>query len=602
MTVAASRRGTMLPRREIKIALSYVRRYRRLSVLNVLVMLGVSVSEAFGIGMIIPILQSLIGEGGTDFFLIPYLKSLCAFLNIEYSFPNLMAILAVAIVIRYGLTALQKYLARLLGASVVYELREKAFQNLMDLPLNYHYKQRTGDVIATLYTSSLNAGNVVEQGILTFAALLISVAYVIINSLISLPLTAILLALALLSYLFLIPRFRTGFAQGREEKGLIDRMSSFIVDTLGGIKILKSFNSEKFHVKRFRQLNSSLKKLIIQIQVNRIIADIFSEPFIFLIALGLIVFSVQVLGMSLILMVTFFFVFMRLIPQIKLVNSNYLQILQYLPHFSKVEDLIERQNKKYLPDGFREIKAIRSGIELSHVYFKYPSSREFVLKDASLMVEKNKSTALVGVSGGGKTTMVDLILRLHDPDKGVIKVDGIDLRELRRSDWHRLLSVVHQEPYLFNDTIYNNILYGKLDATKEEVVNAAKLANAYDFILKLPDKYDTLVGERGVKLSGGEKQRIALARALIKNPEVLILDEATSALDSESEKLIKDAIAKLSSRKTIITIAHRISTIVDADKIIVVDNGEVVEQGTHEELLQKDGIYKKNYSLQLLTA
>jgi len=277
-----------------------------------------------------------------------------------------------------------------------------------------------------------------------------------------------------------------------------------------------------------------------------------------------------------------------------------MQILQYLPHFSKVEDLIDREHKTFLPDGSREIKAIRSGIELSHVYFRYPSSKEYVLKDVSLMVEKNKSTALVGVSGGGKTTIADLILRLHDPEKGQIEVDGIDLRELKSSDWHRITSVVHQEPYLFDDTINQNILYGKLDATSEEVVNAAKLANAHDFISKLPDKYDALVGERGTKLSGGEKQRIALARALIKDPEILILDEATSALDSESEKLIKDAIAKISRSKTIIVIAHRISTIVDADKIIVVENGEITEEGTHDELIKKDGVYKRNYNLQLL--
>ena len=472
----------------------------------------------------------------------------------------------------------------------------------MDLPLSYHYKQKTGDAIATLYTSSLNSGAVIELGVLTFSALVISIVYIIINCLISPLLTLIVCALALFSYFFVIPRFKIGFTQGREEKGLMDKISSFLVDTLGGIKILKSFNNESFHVRSFRELNYSFKKLSIRIQNNRIIAGIFSEPFIFLITIGLMVYSVQALNMSLVLMITFFFVCTRLIPQFRMVNANYLLILQYLPHISKVEGIIERENKTYLPGGFREIEAVRSGIEFSHVYFRYPSSQEFVLEDVSLMVEKNKNTALVGVSGGGKTTIVDLILRLHDPDKGLIKVDGIDLREFRSSDWHQLISVVHQEPYLFNDTIYNNILYGKLGATKKEVINAAKLASAHDFILRLPDKYDSWVGERGMKLSGGERQRITLARALIKNPEILILDEATSALDSESERLIKDAIARLSRSKTIIIIAHRISTIVDADKIIVVEDGKVVEEGTHEELLRKDGIYKKNYSLQLLGA
>lgn len=600
MTVATSKRGTMKPRREIGIALSHVRRHKWLSALNVLVILGVSASEACGIGMIIPILESLIGEGGTDFFVIGYIKSLCAFLHIPYSFLSLMAIFAVIIAIRYSLTALQQYLARLLSASVMYELREKAFQNLMDLPLSYHYEQKTGDVIATLFTSAQNAGAVLGLGTLIFSAVAISIAYIVINCLISWMLTLIVCALAITSYLFVVRRFRIAFIQGSEEKGLMDQISSFLVNTLGGIKIVKSFSNEGFHIRRFRQLILAFRKLLIRIQVNRIIADLFAEPFMFLITIGLMVFAVQVLDMSLVLMITFFFVFLRLTPQIRLLNGTYMQILQYLPHFSKVEDLIDREHKTFLPDGSREIKTIRSGIELSHVYYSYPSSKEYVLKDVSLMVEKNKSTALVGVSGGGKTTIADLILRLHDPEKGQIEVDGIDLRELKSSDWHRITSVVHQEPYLFDDTINQNILYGKLDATRDEVINAAKLANAHDFISKLPDKYDALVGERGTKLSGGEKQRIALARALIKDPEILILDEATSALDSESEKLIKDAIARISRSKTIIVIAHRISTIIDADRIIVVEDGEVVEEGTHEELIKKDGIYKKSYSLQLL--
>jgi len=602
MSVAAPKRGAILPKKEIRVALSYIRKYRRLSGINALVMISMSASEAVGIGMIVPILQGLIGEAGADYFITGYIKAVFAFLHVEYNFLNLMAVFAIVIVIRYGLMALQQYLARLLGASVTYQLRQQAFQNLMDLPLNYYYKRKTGDVIATLHTSSQNSGAVLEQTVLTFTALIISLVYITINFVISVPLTLIVGTLALFSYIFVIPRFRIGFTQGREEKGLMDRFSSFLVDTIGGIKILKSFSNESFHVHRFEQLNQAFKKLVIRMQLNRIIADLFSEPFMFMIIIGLMVFSVEVLNMPLVLMITFFFVFVRLTPQIRLLNTNYLQILQLLPHFSKVEDIIDRESKTYLPDGSRGIRAISSGLEFSHVYFKYPSSRESVLKDASLMVQKNKITALVGVSGGGKTTIVDLVLRLHDPDKGLIKVDGIDLREFKQTDWRHLLSVVHQDPYLFDDTIYNNVLYGKLDARKEEVIKAAKLANAHDFISKLPDKYNTLAGERGAKLSGGEKQRIALARALIRNPELLILDEATSALDSESEGLIREAIAQLSRSKTIIIIAHRISTIVDADKIIVVDNGKVIEEGTHEELLQKDGVYKRNYNLQLLTA
>jgi len=589
----------VLPKRETGIALSYIREHKRLCGLNVLVMLIVSASEAFGMGMIIPILHSLMKDSRTDFFLKGYIKQLFALFHFEYNFLNLMTVFVVIMAIRYGLTALQQYLARLLNATVTYQLREKAFLNMMDLPLSYYYKQKIGDVIVTLQTSSQYSGMVLELSILTFSGLIVSTGYIIINSLISFPLTLVVCLLILISYFFALPRFKASFEKGYKAKEVMDKFSSFLVDTLGGIKILKSFSNEGFHIEKFQQINSALKRVILHLQINKILST-FYELLIIFIAIGLVVFAVQVLNMSLVLMIAFLLVLLRLIPQVKLINSNYLMILQYLPHFAKVEDIIERESKTYLPDGFREIKAFHSGIEFSRVYFKYPGSEEFVLKDVNLMVERNKITALVGASGGGKTTIVDLILRLHDPDKGGVKVDGIDLREFKRSDWHHILGIVHQDPYLFNDTIYNNILYGKPDAVREEVFNAAKLANAHDFILKLHDKYDTIAGERGIKLSGGEKQRIALARALIKNPEILILDEATSALDSESERIIKEAIAMVGRSKTIIIIAHRISTIIEADKIIVVEDGAVAEEGTHEELLQKEGVYKKNYSLQLL--
>lgn len=591
----------MIPKREIGIVLSYISKHKWLFGLNVLVMLIVSASEAVGIGMIIPILQSLMGGANADFFVINYIKRLFALLHIEYNFLNLMVLFVIIVAIRYSLTSSQKYLARLLNALVTYEVREKAFQNLMDLPLSYYYKQKIGDIVATLHTSSLYSGMALELSVLTFSALIISLCYIIVNSLISFPLTLVVCVLILISYSFALPRFKASFEKGYKAKEEMDRFSSFLVDTLGGVKVIKSFSNENFHIKRFQQINSVLKRVILRLQINTILSALY-EMFIFFIAIALMVFAVQVLKMPIVLMITFFLVLLRLIPQVKLITSNYLIILQYLPHFAKVEDIIERKGKTYLPDGFREIKTLGSGIEFSHVYFRYPDSEDFVLKDVNLKVERNKITALVGVSGGGKTTVVDLILRLHHPDKGIIKVDGIDICELRIADWHKIIGVVHQDPYLFNDTIYNNILYGKPDATKEEVYNAAKMANAHDFILRLPDKYDTVVGERGMNLSGGEKQRIALARALIKNPEILILDEATSALDSESERLIKEAMARVSKSKTIIIIAHRISTVVDADKIIVIEDGEVAEEGTHEDLLHKEGVYRKKYSLQLLGA
>ena len=583
--------------KEINIVFSYIKKFKVLVCLNVLVLLGTSLFEGLGIGMIVPILQTMSGESSTNFF-TRYGKSLCQLLGIEYSFINLMVIFAIIMLTKYALVAIQQYTTRLLSASVTYELREKAFQNLMALPLGYYYKTKLGDIVATLYTSSNNSGGLMECAVLMFTSLVFCLAYIAINCLISIPLTVIACLLTLFSYFFIIPKFRMGFTQGKEEKTIIDKMSSFLFDKLGGIKILKSFNNEYFHIGEFKQLNSSFKRVAIKIQNNRILAGLCLEPLIFLLIIILLIFSVEVLHMRLVLLITFFYVFNRLIPQVKSVNTNYLQAMELLPHLSRIQDIIERENKIYLTDGSRRIKSVEFKIEFNNVWFKYPGSKEYVLKNITMVTEKNKTTALVGPSGGGKTTLVDLILRHHDPEKGSIKVDGVDLREIKRSDWHQIVSVVDQDPYLFNDTIYNNILYGKLDARKEDVINATKLANAHNFICMLPAKYDTLVGERGIKLSGGQKQRISLARALIRDPEILILDEATSALDSESERLIQDSIEKFSRSKTIIIIAHRISTIIKADKIIIIENGEVAEEGSHKKLLEKKGIYKRYYSLQ----
>jgi ABC-type multidrug transport system fused ATPase/permease subunit len=422
--------------------------------------------------------------------------------------------------------------------------------------------------------------------------------YVSINLVISVPLTLIVCILAGVSYFFIIPKFKIGFTQGTEEKSITDNISSFLSDKLAGIKTVKSFNNEKLHFVDFSKLAERFKRLQIKIQKNRILANIYLEPFVTFLVIGLLLFGLEILHLPVVYLLTFFYIFSRIVPKIKLINGYYLNIMNFLPHFSKIQRIIDKEDKIYLSEGTREIPKIRDRIELRGIFFKYPDTQDYALKDITICIEKNKTTALIGASGGGKTTIVDLILRHHDPQRGIISVDGIDLREIKRQSWHKLVSIVEQDAYLFDDTVYNNILYGKTNADPEEVFHAARLANAHGFIQGLPYKYNTLVGTRGIKLSGGQKQRISLARALLRDPEILILDEATSALDSKSERLIQDAIEKLSSTKTIVIIAHRLSSVSKADKLFVIENAELVESGTFEELLSKNGMFKKYYSLQ----
>lgn len=584
-------------RKDMKIALSYLEKYKLLTLMSILVLILIFLFEGLGIGMIIPIMQEISGRGSANFF-TKYTRLLFDSMHIQYNFLNLMIVFGIAMLTKYLLLAVQSKFARVLNASIIYDLRQRAFQNLLDFPLSYYYKTKLGNLVASLYTSARNAGSLIEYTILMFTESIFCLVYLLLSLLISVPLTIFICGIASLAYLFIVPRFKIARDIGREEKDIMDKMSSFLFDKLGGIKVLKSFNNEGFVYREFTALARSYKEFIVKIQNNRIIADLLLEPPVLILIIVLLVVSVEVLHLSIIPLIALLYIFRSLTPRINTINKYYLQIQGYLPHFAKIQEIVEREDKIYLPEGSKAIATIKSGIEFSNVWFRYPGCDTYALKNINIFIEKNKTTALVGITGGGKTTLVDLILRHHIPEKGAIKIDGIDLSQIKGGAWRNIVSVVDQDNYLFNDSIYNNILYGKLDASEEEVINAAKLANAHNFILSIPQGYKAQVGERGIKLSGGQKQRIALARALIRNPQILILDEATSALDSDTERLIQDSIATLSQSKTIIIIAHRISTIIGADKIIVIEHGEAVEEGTHKELLGKSGVYEKYYRLQ----
>ncbi|MFA5337257.1 MAG: ATP-binding cassette domain-containing protein, partial [Candidatus Omnitrophota bacterium] len=271
---------------------------------------------------------------------------------------------------------------------------------------------------------------------------------------------------------------------------------------------------------------------------------------------------------------------------------------QALPASERIYDILDEEPKVKDAIDAKEIIGFNESIEYKNVWFKYNEADDYVLKDINLFVKKGQITALVGHSGAGKSTLVSLLPRLYDCQKGMVYVDGKNVKELKLCSLRSFVSVVSQEMVLFNATVRDNIAYGKLEATEEEIINAAKKAHAYDFISNFPKKFDTIIGDRGFRLSGGEKQRIAIARAILKNAPILILDEATSQLDSQSEKLVKDAFYNLMEGKTVFVIAHRLSTVQKADTIIVMEKGAIVEKGSHDELLSGDTVYKKLYELQ----
>ena len=580
----------------------YLAPHRRRLALYFGVLLVVTALEGVGLSMLIPILQAMGSSGNGDNIFVRMLMTAFALVGLPYTFRTIIGVFTAIVLTKYLIAAYERHLTRVLSAGVAYDLRRRSFENLMDLPLSYYYRIRLGDIVATQFTSSQNAGALVEYGAMMASATVFCLLYLCINALISLPLTLTAVVFLSVSYLFILPRFRRGFVQGTEEKALIDRINTFLYDTLAGIKVVKAFNAEDENVRQYVGLIARFRRLVVEMVHNKVVASLFMEPLVFVLVVGSLILSVELIHLSLVSLIAFLFIFAQLLPQVKVIHGTQLQIVELLPHLAKIDALITRHDKDYIPDGVRPIRKVEQEIVFDRVSFTYPGARGPALSDLSVALNAGTTTALVGGSGGGKTTLVDLVLRLHDPGEGTIRVDGHDLQEFIVADWRRLIGVVDQDPYLFNDTIENNIRFGCRDADTEAIRRAARLAYADEFISKLPDGYRTGIGTRGMNLSGGQRQRIALARALIRDPEILILDEATSALDSESERFIQQSIQVLQGRKTIIIVAHRLATIRHADRVLVIDGGRIVEQGTHAELMLQAGRYREYLTLQYQVA
>lgn len=492
-----------------------------------------------------------------------------------------------------------------LSTGVVRDIRMAMYSKIMRLPLRFFSAERKGDIIVRMSTDI----QVVENSVTSAISTLIQQPIAIVICFITLFVTSWQLTLFVL-----IVAPPAAWIMGSVTKKLKNKSASVqaglseimaqIEETLGGLRIIKAFIAEEKMAKRFNFINNEFRKGMISMMMRINAAHPVSESMGTLIIVIVLLFGGWLIleGEGFIDASTFIFymvILYSVINPIKDLTRQAYMIPMGLASMDRIDYILKAENPiKELPTP-EPLTEFEKEVELKDVTFHYVEGRD-VLKHINLTIPKGKTVALVGQSGSGKSTLVDLIPRYHDVCDGQILIDGKDIRNVKIHSLRSLIGNVNQEAILFNDTFYNNITFGVENATMEQVIEAAKIANAHEFIMETENGYDTMIGDRGGRLSGGQRQRVSIARAILKNPPILILDEATSALDTESEHLVQEALDRLMKSRTTVAIAHRLSTIKNADIIHVLYEGEIVESGQHDELIAKDGYYKKLYDMQQL--
>ena len=518
-----------------------------------------------------------------------------------------LIVMLLAVILTIILKNLTAYLRSLLtvvfNRSLTNTIKSEMFQTLMDSDLDFFTKAKVGDLTKRLGSDTAQCTQTINGYVSLITQLIILSLFVSLLISISWRLTLIsslLIALiGIINQLFIRRSKRFGFFFNQEQK----KYSIKVIETLNGIRLIKSVSSENREYTKLKELMLSLENIALKAKMNSALISPVNEvtsmiTVISILLLGRYLFADQITNVSAILL-TYLLVLFRMLPMVSQINSSRNAIAKGSASFNMAVDLWRRDNKPIMKPGSIPFQKVKSQIHFYEISFSYPGNDNLVLKNVDISLPRGKTLALVGGSGAGKSTFADLLPRFYDPTSGCITIDGIDLREFDITSLRKKTGIVSQTTHLFNDTVKNNIIYASPDATEDEIIEAVRQANAYDFIMDLPKQWDTQIGDRGVMLSGGQRQRLAIARALLQDPEILILDEATSALDTVSERLVQKAIDQLSRDRTVLVIAHRLSTIQNADQIAVLDQGKLVEIGTHSELLEKEsGYYRHLYYVQ----
>ncbi|HPI86837.1 MAG TPA: ABC transporter ATP-binding protein [Bacteroidales bacterium] len=514
---------------------------------------------------------------------------ICLFLFGTFFFRNLFRFLAMFFLVKVRVHAVR-------------DIRDEIYHKILILPLSFYNQRKKGDIMSRI----TNDVQEIDISIMHYLEIIFRdpvtiIAYFVTLLIMSPQLTVFVMVLLPVAGYVIGTIGRNLRKESKVGQARFSGLLSVVEETIGGLRIIKAFTAIGFSDIRFRELNRNYSRLMVKVFRTRDLSSPMSE---FL--SSVVIITVLWYGGRLVLsdsgtitaavFITYILIFSQIIPPVKAFSTGYYNILKGVASAERIFEILDAEEVIVEKENPVRISKFKEKIEYRKVSFRYQT--DDVLNKIDIEIPKGKIIALVGPSGGGKTTFVDLLPRFYDTVEGGIYIDGVNIKDYRIDDLRSLMGMVTQESILFNDTVYNNIVFGKQGVTRDDVIAAAKVANAHDFIEAMEEGYDTNIGDRGAKLSGGQRQRISIARAILRNPPILILDEATSSLDSESEKLVQDALLRVMKDRTSIVIAHRLSTIKFADRILVLEKGRIVESGNHDELIKTGGLYKRLHDLQ----
>jgi subfamily B ATP-binding cassette protein MsbA len=597
--------------------LTYVKPYWGSIVLNLVFNLMTIFFSLFSFALVGPFLTLLFKEGAvevmakpefsfTSDYLMGYLNWFMSSLIASGGKYHALVFMCLLLLAAFFFRNLGRFFACYFMANVrvgaVHDLRRDVYNKILILPLSFYHSRQKGDTLARITTDVQE----VEVSILNYLEMLIKdpltiLFFFLFMVTLSPKLTLFVILVLPIAGLLIGKVGKMLKKESKEGQTKLAGIISTVEETISGLRIIKAFNAIRYSSDKFEEQNSDYTKVLRGIHRKRDMSSPMSE---FL--SSAVVILVLWFGGKLILgggnhidagsFISYIVVFSQIISPAKSFSQGYYNVQKGIASAERIFEILDAEEVITEKENAIEIKDFKDSIEYKDVHFSY--GKDEVLKGIDLKIPKGKFVALVGESGGGKSTMTDLLPRFYEVGSGCVSIDGHDIRDYKIGDLRNLMGVVSQETILFNDTVFNNIAFGMKNVSKEQVIEAAKIANAHDFIMELEHGYDTRIGDRGMNLSGGQRQRLSIARAVLKNPPILILDEATSSLDTESERLVQDALSKVMSQRTSIVIAHRLSTIQYADEIVVLQKGQIIERGKHDDLIALGGVYKKLTDLQ----